>query len=86
MLAKLVQRIESLEAERKSLTEDISEIYKEAKDLGYDTKLLRKAIALRKLSSGERDKIDAYIAEVDAQLGLFDKIESGEVEISVAAA
>lgn len=47
-LEALVQRIERLEDEKAVLTVDISEVYQEAKGVGFDPKILRKVIAIRK--------------------------------------
>ena len=63
-LKQLVARIERLEEEKASLAADIKEVYAEAKSFGYDTKVLRKVIALRK-----RDKDD--IAEEEAVMEMY---------------
>lgn len=54
-----VRRIEALEDEIKVLNEDKSEVYKEAKGNGFDTKVLRKVIAARRQDSNERAEQDA---------------------------
>ena len=63
-LRQFVERIERLDAEKKDLAEQQKEVMAEAKARGYDTKVLRKVIALRK-----RDKDD--IAEEEAVLELY---------------
>ena len=63
-LRQFIERIEHLEAEKKDIAEQIKEVYAEAKGRGYDTKVMRKVIALRK-----RDKDD--IAEENAILGIY---------------
>jgi uncharacterized protein (UPF0335 family) len=55
-LRQTVARIERLEEERKDLAGDIREVYAEAKSLGFDTKVLRKVISLRKVEKAERDE------------------------------
>lgn len=60
-LRSFIERIERLEEERKAFTEDIREIYSEAKSTGFDTKILRKVISLRKLASHEREEQDALL-------------------------
>lgn len=60
-LKSLVQRIERLEEEKKALTGDIKEVYAEAKSQGFDTKVLRKVIALRKRDASEKAEEDALI-------------------------
>ncbi|WP_138473356.1 DUF2312 domain-containing protein [Poseidonocella sp. HB161398] len=63
-LRQFVERVERLEAEKKDLGEQIKEVMAEAKGRGYDTKVMRKVIALRK-----RDRDD--IAEEEAVLELY---------------
>ncbi len=63
-LRQFVERIERLDAEKKDLGEQQKEVMAEAKARGYDTKVLRKVIALRK-----RDKDD--IAEEEAVLEMY---------------
>ena len=63
-LRQFVERIERLDAEKKDLAEQQKEVMAEAKGRGYDTKILRKVIALRK-----RDKDD--IAEEEAVLDMY---------------
>ena len=47
-LKSIVERIERLEEEKKTIADDIKEVYAEAKGNGYDVKMLRKVIAIRK--------------------------------------
>ena len=63
-LRQFVERVERLDAEKKDLAEQQKEVMAEAKARGYDTKVLRKVIALRK-----RDKDD--IAEEEAVLEMY---------------
>lgn len=63
-LRQLIERYEHLEAEKKDIAEQQKEVMAEAKGRGYDTKVMRKVIALRK-----RDKDD--IAEEEAILEMY---------------
>ncbi|WP_113913094.1 DUF2312 domain-containing protein [Roseovarius dicentrarchi] len=63
-LRQFIERIERLDAEKKDLAEQQKEVMAEAKGRGYDTKVIRKVIALRK-----RDKDD--IAEEEAVLEMY---------------
>ena len=63
-LRSFVERIERLEAEKKDLAEQQKEVMAEAKGRGYDTKVMRKIVALRK-----RDKDD--IAEEEAVMEMY---------------
>lgn len=55
-LASLISRIERLEEERKATSDDIREVYAEAKSAGYDTKVMRKVIAERKKDTAARQE------------------------------
>jgi uncharacterized protein (UPF0335 family) len=67
-LKSIVQRIERLEEEKKTIGDDIAEVYAEAKGNGYDVKVLRKVIAMRKRDLDERKEeeaiLDLYIQAV----------------------
>ncbi len=58
-LRSVVERIERLEEEKKAIADDIREVYGEAKANGYDTKVLRQVISLRKQDLSERQEQDA---------------------------
>jgi uncharacterized protein (UPF0335 family) len=60
-LKAYVARIERLEAEKTELTADIREVYAESKTFGFDTKILRKTIALRKIDAAERAEQEALL-------------------------
>ena len=65
-LKSIVERIERLEEEKKALADDIKrEVYAEAKGNGFDTKILRKVISLRKRDRAELDEeetmLDVYL-------------------------
>ncbi|HJS79316.1 MAG TPA: DUF2312 domain-containing protein [Vitreimonas sp.] len=55
-LRQLVARIEKLEEEKKGIGEDVKESYAEAKAMGFDTKVLRQVIKLRKQDRQEREE------------------------------
>lgn len=63
-LRQFIERLEHLEAEKADIAEQIKEVLAEAKGRGYDTKILKKLVSLRK-----RDKDD--IAEEEAILELY---------------
>ncbi len=76
-IASVVERIERMEDEKTAISIDISEIYKEAKGNGFDTKILKKVIALRKKPQHQRDEeqtiLDLYMSAVES----FDKTPLG---------
>ncbi len=64
-LKSIVERIERLEEEKKTIAADIKEVYAEAKGNGFDTKILRKVVSLRKKEPSEREEeqsmLDLYM-------------------------
>ena len=60
-LRSLIERIERLEEEKKALSADIREVYAEAKANGFDTKIVRKVVAIRKKERHEREEEEAMI-------------------------
>lgn len=69
-LRALVERIERLEEEKKAISADVREVYAEAKANGFDTKVLRKIIALRKIDANERQELEAMLDVYLAALGM----------------
>jgi uncharacterized protein (UPF0335 family) len=55
-LRQLVARIEKLEEEKKSIADDVKESYAEAKSMGFDAKVLRQVIRIRKTPRQEREE------------------------------
>jgi uncharacterized protein (UPF0335 family) len=60
-LKSIVERIERLEEEKKTIADDVKEVYAEAKGTGYDVKVLRKVVALRKRDLDERKEEEAIL-------------------------
>lgn len=60
-LKSLIERVERLNEEKAALAQDISAIFKEAKSNGFDTKIMRQVIRLRKLDAAERQELDAML-------------------------
>ncbi|MDQ0317747.1 DUF2312 domain-containing protein [Amorphus orientalis] len=60
-LRQFVERIENLEEEKKTISDDIKDVYAEAKANGYDTKTMRKVVALRKKEKEERQEEEALL-------------------------
>ncbi len=60
-LRAFVQRIERLEEEKGALAGDIREVYSEAKGTGYDVKVLRQVIRLRKMDKTDRAEQEAVL-------------------------
>jgi uncharacterized protein (UPF0335 family) len=60
-LKAFVERIERLEEEKAALAGDIRDVYSEAKGNGFDTKIMRKVISLRKKDFAEREEEEAVL-------------------------
>ena len=70
-LRSLVERIERLEEEKKTIAGDIKEVYAEAKANGFDTKIVRKVISLRKKEPNEREEEQAILDLYMSALGML---------------
>ncbi len=60
-LKSFIQRIERLEEEKKATGADIREVYAESKSAGFDTKIMRKVIALRRMDAADRQEQEAML-------------------------
>lgn len=69
-LRAFIERIERLEEEKKTISDDIKEIYSEAKNSGFDTKAIRTIIRLRKKEDRERQEEEAMIDLYKDALGM----------------
>lgn len=69
-LRLLVERIERLEQEERSFSDDKADVYKEAKSRGYCPKTIRKIVRLRKLETHTRQEEDALLETYRQALGL----------------
>ncbi|KAA0972401.1 DUF2312 domain-containing protein [Aureimonas fodinaquatilis] len=70
-LRSFVERIERLEEEKKTIADDIKDVYAEAKGNGFDTKVLRKVISLRKQDQNERQEQEAILELYLQALGMM---------------
>jgi uncharacterized protein (UPF0335 family) len=68
-LKSLIQRIEKLEEEKANIANDIKEVYSEAKSAGYDVKILRQVIRIRKMDKADRDEMDELLELYLSALG-----------------
>jgi len=69
-LRLFIERIERLEEEKKGIADDVRDVYAEAKSNGYDTKTMRKIVALRKMETHVRQEADALLDTYRNALGL----------------
>ena len=69
-LRLLIERIERLEEEKKGIADDIRDVYAESKAVGYDTKIMRQIIRLRKMKPDERSEQETILDTYKAALGM----------------
>jgi uncharacterized protein (UPF0335 family) len=69
-LRQFIERIEQLDAEKRDLAEQMKEAMAEAKGRGYDTKVLRKLVALRKRKPDDIAEEEAVLEAYKAALGM----------------
>lgn len=69
-LRSLVERIERLEEEKAALAADIREVYSEAKGQGFDSKIMRQVVRIRKLDTAERQEQEAVLDLYLSALGM----------------
>ncbi len=69
-LRLLIERIERLEEEKKELANDIRDVFGEAKAVGYDTRIIRQIIRLRKMQPDDRAEMEMVLDTYKAALGM----------------
>lgn len=69
-LLLLVERIERLEEEKKGISDDIKDVYSEAKAVGYDTKIMRHIVRMRKINPDDRRELRTLIEMYGNYLGM----------------
>jgi uncharacterized protein (UPF0335 family) len=69
-LRALIERIEKLEEDKKQISDDIKDVYAEAKGTGFDIKALRAIVRLRKKEASEREEEEAILDLYKAALGM----------------
>jgi len=70
-LKSFIERIERLEEEKKNTLVDIKEVYSEAKSSGYDPKIMRKVLTIRKIDIDQRLEQEALLDTYKNALGIF---------------
>ena len=70
-LKSLIERVERLEEEKFNLLADIKEVFSEAKGLGYDPKIMRQILIIRKMDIDERLEQEALLDTYRTALGIF---------------
>ena len=69
-LRLLIERVERLEEEKKGIGDDIKDVYAEAKAVGYDVKIMRQIVRIRKMKPDDRRVMEMLLDTYKAALGL----------------
>lgn len=76
-LRSFISRIERLEEEKKTIADDIKDVYAEANSVGFMPKIIRKVVAMRKKDAAERQEeeaiLETYLIALGMQPDLFDE-------------
>jgi uncharacterized protein (UPF0335 family) len=70
-LKSFIERIERLEEEKKALAEDIKEVFAEAKGSGFDTRIMRQIIRLRRMDKDDLDEQETLLDVYKRALGMI---------------
>jgi uncharacterized protein (UPF0335 family) len=70
-LRSYIERIERLEEEKKAMADDIKDIYSEAKSTGFDAKIIRQIVRLRKMDENDRQEQEALLDLYTHALGMI---------------
>jgi uncharacterized protein (UPF0335 family) len=71
-LRAFIERIEKLEEEKKAIAEDIKEVYSEAKGTGFDAKIIRKIVSMRKMDREKRREEEEILDLYLSALGMIE--------------
>ncbi len=69
-LRLLIERVERLEEEKKGISDDIKDVYGEAKSTGFDVKTIRTIVRLRKMEKHHRDEAEMLLETYKQALGI----------------
>lgn len=69
-LRLLIERVERLEEEKKGIADDIKDVYAEAKSVGYDSKIMKQIVRLRKMKPDDRREMEMVLETYKNALGI----------------
>jgi uncharacterized protein (UPF0335 family) len=69
-LQLLIERVERLEEEKQGISDDIKDVYSEMKANGFDVKIVRQIVKLRKMETHDRQEMDAILETYRAALNI----------------
>jgi uncharacterized protein (UPF0335 family) len=70
-LKSFIERVERIEEEKRALAEDIKEVYAEAKGVGFDVKIMRQIVKIRKMDQDELDEQETLLDVYKRALGML---------------
>jgi len=78
-LKSLIERIERLEEEKAAISADIRDVFAEARGTGFDTKVMRQVLKLRRMEAADREEqeslLELYLRALGMQMDLFEAAE-----------
>ena len=80
-LRAFIERIEKLEEEKRSIADDVKEIYVEAKGMGFDPKIIREVVRIRKQDKSKREEFEAVLELYLNALGDFVETALGQASM-----
>ena len=86
LLKSFIERIERLDEEKRALNTDIKEVFAEAKGSGFEPKIMRKLIAIRRRDKDELAEEEALIEVYKRALGMLSDLPLGEAALARLAA
>jgi uncharacterized protein (UPF0335 family) len=75
-LKSFIERIERLEEEKRALAADIKEVYAEAKGTGFDTKIMRQLVKIRKMDKDDLDEQETLLDVYKRAIGMLPSFEA----------
>jgi uncharacterized protein (UPF0335 family) len=69
-LRLFIERVETLEEEKRGISDDIKDVYAEAKAMGFDTKVMRQLVKLRRMETHARQEWEAVLETYKSAIGL----------------
>jgi uncharacterized protein (UPF0335 family) len=83
-LRAFIERIERLEEEKKALADDVKDVYAEAKGNGFDVKIMRRIVAIRKQDADKRREEEEILDLYMAALGMLSDLPLGQAAVDRA--
>lgn len=85
-LRSFIERIEKLEEEKRAIADDIKDVYAEARGDGFDAKIIRKIVAMRRMDRDKRREEEAILEMYMSALGILADLPLGQAAIDRARA